>query len=233
MDSDSILLQKVGDDLPLTVFFPGWATDYRMFDSMNLPTNRLFPLEPFSQGVHDELAACIRANGAAPVTLIGWSLGGFVAADFAGRFPELVNNLILCGVRIRYPAEQIEAARCGISDDKERFLTSFYRQCFLPAQKEDYQRFRGELMPYYLKEMTVDHLLTSLDYLAQIEMRADGLSAHPIFMVHGAQDVVAPVHEAVEIAENADNVQLRILQNAGHAAFSTAESMGIIRQCLR
>lgn len=232
MDSGSILLHKIGDGFPLTVFFPGWATDYRVFDDLDLPTNRLLPLEPFSQSIHEELAACIRDNGLDTVTLMGWSLGGFVAVEFAMRFPEMVSSLILCGVRLRYPAEQIETTRRGVLDDRERFLTSFYRQCFLPAQKEDYQRFRDELMPCYLNEMNADRLLASLDYLAQVEMNADCLPVHPICMIHGAQDIVAPVHEAIAIAESADSVQLQVLPDAGHAAFLTAESWGIVQQCL-
>ncbi|MHB9037695.1 MAG: alpha/beta fold hydrolase [Armatimonadota bacterium] len=232
MNSDKLVLQTVEDALPWTVFFPGWATDHRLFDNLDLPTNRLIPLEPFSPLVCDELAAFIRANGLAPVNIIGWSLGGFIAADFAGRFPELVGRLILCGVRFRYPAEQIEATRRGVLDDRERCLRSFYRQCFLPVQKEDYQRFRDELMPCYLKEMSVERLIASLERLAGVEMNADSLSNHPICLIHGDRDVVAPVDEAIAIAQNAANVQLHVLPNAGHAAFLTAESKGIIQKCL-
>lgn len=233
MDSNSILLRKIGKGLPLTVFFPGWATDHRVFDDLDLPTNRLLPLEPFSESIHDELANYIRTSELAPVTLMGWSLGGFVAAEFARQFPELVSQLILCGVRFRYSAEQIEATRRGILDNRERFLTTFYRQCFLPSQKEDYQRFRGELVQCYLNKMSTDCLLISLDYLAQVEMNADSLPIHPICMIHGDQDVVAPVYEAMAIAESAESAQLHIIPNAGHAAFLTAASKEILQRCVR
>lgn len=233
MNSDKLMPRTVGADLPWTIFFPGWATDHRVFDYLDLPTNRLIPLEPFTPHVGDELAAFIRANELAPINIIGWSLGGFVATDFARRFPKLVGHLILCGVRFRYSDEQIEATRRGVLDDRERFLKSFYRQCFLPAQKECYQRFYDELMPYYLDEMNTNRLIASLDYLAQAEINVDSLSNHSICLIHGAKDIVAPPEEAIAIAECVTNAQFHLLPNAGHAAFLTAESKGIIERCLR
>lgn len=233
MDSDNLLLQKIGEGLPLTVFFPGWATDFRVFDDMDLPTNRLFPLEPFSESIHDTLAHYLCTNGLIPVILAGWSLGGFIAAEFARQFPGMVRQLVLCGVRLRYPPEQIEATRHSVLNDRERFLTSFYRQCFLPAQKEDYHRLRDTVLSRYMSEMNTDHLLTSLDCLAQVEMSKDRLPGCPICIIHGDQDLIAPVHEAAAIAEGVDNAQLHIIPNAGHAAFLTEESKEIIQECLR
>ena len=232
MDSGSILLQKVGDDLPMTVFLPGWATDYRVFDSMDLSTNRLFPIDPLSPSLCGELSAFIRAHGLAPVALMGWSLGGFVAVDFARSCPDLVSDLLICGVRRHYPVQQIDATRRSILDNRERFLASFYRQCFLPAQKDDYHWFRDQLLGRYVEEMDADHLLTSLDYLAQVRMEADSLPARPICMIHGYLDLVAPVHEAEALAKEAGNVQLSVLPNAGHAAFLTTEARLVIERWL-
>lgn len=233
MNSDSFLMREVRGASDSTVFFPGWATDFRVFDNLDLPTNRLLPLDPFSRGLPDELAAHIRAKGLGCVTLIGWSLGGFVGVDFARRFPELVSRLILCGVRQRYPADQIEAMRRGILDDKERALASFYRQCFLPARKKDYQWFRDELAPHYFKEMSIGHLVESLDCLAQAGISPESLPSHPICMIHGDRDIVAPVSEAAAIAEGAGNVELHIMRDTGHAAFLTQDSQEVIRQWLR
>lgn len=54
----------------------------------------------------DQVAAAIRAEGAVPVDLVGYSLGAEVAAAVAARDPELVGRLVLVAGWVRADARQ-------------------------------------------------------------------------------------------------------------------------------
>ncbi|MHB9026944.1 MAG: alpha/beta fold hydrolase [Armatimonadota bacterium] len=208
-------IHDIGADRTL-VLLPGWATDARIFAGLEIRYNTIMPqvrerktgtvpffrrfsgkwgLSPFFAA----LATLLR-DRTTPTTLVGWSLGGFAAADFARQYPELVSRLILVGVRHRFPLEQIAARRQALREDRARCLADFYRQCFLPAQRADFRRFHAELEPAYLREFSAEALEAGLDYLETVELSAETLPACPITLVHGEQDIIAPVEEARELA---------------------------------
>ena len=196
------------------LLLPGWATDERVFGGVGAGFDRLLP-PGFVTGPEVE-SGCERLDGAAVV--VGWSLGGFAAADFAARHADSVEKLVLIGVRRRYPREEIERVRRALTADREACLRRFYRECFLPAQREDFRRFRAELMPVYLDEMGTERLQEGLDYLEWAEIDPAALPAGKTVIVHGADDAVAPVEEARTLAAEA-GVELRVVDGAGHAAF--------------
>ncbi|HEY3415443.1 MAG TPA: alpha/beta hydrolase [Armatimonadota bacterium] len=230
MTSADWIIRDIGAPRTL-VLLPGWATDARIFASLNIAYNIITPKVrssaaspewnegegasllsresritrlPQTTGTRryykpDSLASLLQEL-ATPVTLCGWSLGGFAAADFARQYPELVSKLILIGVRRRFPPELIAARRQALREDRPRCLSDFYRQCFLPAQRSDFRRFRAELELAYLQDFSTDDLEAGLDYLASVELSAEALSACPTVLVHGEQDVIAPISEARELA---------------------------------
>lgn len=153
--------------------------------------------------------------------LLGWSLGGYAAAWFARCYPELVARVILAGVRPHYPAAQLAAMRDALTRDRAACLTTFYRQCFLPAQRTDYRRFRTELEPAYQAEFPTDALLAGLDYLEASMLAPASLPPVPTTLVHGAQDVIAPIKETRRLADES-GLPMRVVPDAAHAVFLTA-----------
>jgi len=206
------------------VLLPGWATDARIFDGLNLPGDVIRPCGLLT-GEIDSLAEFLMKQGCAPVLLLGWSLGGFAAAQFASRHPALVERVVLVGIRRRYPAGQIEEMRQVLREDRARCLAGFYRQCFLPAQREDYRRFRATLEPAYLAECSDAELLQGLEYLETVALEPDDLPPG-VAIVHGARDVIAPVIETRRLAGDAGAI-LHVLPGAGHAAFLAEEFLSL------
>lgn len=202
------------------VLLPGWATDARIFGGVDLPGDVIRP-RGLLTGEISSLTEFLQGHGCPPVTLLGWSLGGFAAADFARQHPALVERVVLVGIRRRYPATQLEEMRRALRQDRARCLAGFYRQCFLPAQREAYRRFRATLEPAYLAEFAEAELLEGLDYLATAALEPATLPSS-VVMVHGAQDIIAPPAEARWLAEDA-GVDLHVLPGAGHAALLTDE----------
>jgi pimeloyl-ACP methyl ester carboxylesterase len=198
----------------------GWATDARIFDSLDLPGDVVRPRGMLTGDI-DSLAEFLQRQGCAPALLLGWSLGGFAAARFACRHPALVERIVLAGIRRRYPARQLEEIRRALREDRARCLAGFYRQCFLPARREAYRRFRAALEPAYLAELSAAELLAGLDYLERVALEPEDIPPGTT-IVHGAGDLIAPAAEAQWLAGEAGAV-LHLLPGAGHTVFLAEE----------
>ena len=203
------------------VLLPGWATDARIFAGLAGDSNVVTP-QGLLTGAAEGLADVLVEIGAGPVLLLGWSLGGYAAADFARRYPELVERVVLASIRPHYPDEQIAAMRQALEQERASCLTTFYRQCFLPAQRAHYRQFRATLESAYLAEWNTAELLAGLDYLAEAELTPATLPACPTTLVHGAQDVIAPFAEALRLGEEA-GMTVQVVADAAHAVFLAEE----------
>ncbi|MBF0544591.1 MAG: alpha/beta hydrolase [Candidatus Riflebacteria bacterium] len=208
---------------PDVVVFPGWATDYRIFENLHLEANLIFPPDPFEEGIEERLATYFVKNKIGKATILGWSLGGFISARFAKSYPGLVKNLVLCGMRPEYPHELIEETRRKLLADRDGFLKNFYRQCFLPAQKSDYNEFHKYLLSQYLAEMDNSQLSASLELLGKLKLEYENPGPFPSFLIHGFRDVVAPVQEMENFILKAQWVTLKVLINSSHAVFLNPE----------
>ncbi|MHB9131310.1 MAG: alpha/beta fold hydrolase [Armatimonadota bacterium] len=213
------------------VLLPGWATDIRIFGDWVTDDDLVTP-QGMLTGELVGLADFLTGLGGKPVVLVGWSLGGFAAAEFACRHPHLVAQLVLVGIRQRYPAAPATALRDAVAQDPRSALPDFYRRCFLPAQREDYRQFRRTLEPAYLEEFATDDLLAGLDYLLAATLTPAALPPCPTTIIHGAQDYFAPVEEARQLGEEA-GVPVHVLPDISHAVCSTAAGRRAIEECCR
>ena len=206
--------------VPSMVLLPGWATDSRIFG--DFPTGIAAVRVSGAlraEGFADRLAAFLDAVAAGSVTVIGWSLGGFLAAEFAARHPLRVRSLVLVGVRRRYLPSEVEPIRLALLRDRRSCLSDFYTHCFFPSRMKECRLFRSELQEEYIREMDEDALLSGLDYLERTVFPVDLLSSCPVKIIHGEKDVVAPAAEAKELARAIDAATFCLLPGAPHAAF--------------
>ena len=209
----------VGEGDPSMVLLPGWATDGRIFEGA-LPGVRAVTtglLRP--EGFAPRLAAFLDRAARGPVTVVGWSLGGFLAAEFAREYPERVRRLVLVGIRRAYPEAEMAAFLRSLSSVPDGCLTGFYARCFYPSQIPAYRRFRGRLQEAYLREMDVGALREGLSFLAGAKLSGGTLPACPVAIVHGVDDVIAPFAEAEDVARECGNATFHPLPGAAHAAF--------------
>ena len=204
---------------PSMVLLPGWATDGRIFEGVlpGVTAVTTGPLRP--EGFSRRLAAFLDRTARGPVTVVGWSLGGFLAAEFAREYPGRVRRIVLVGIRRAYPEEDIGAVRHSLSADPGGCLSGFYAQCFYPSHLPAYRRFRAGLQAAYLREMDGGVLRDGLSYLAGAKLSGETLPACPVAIVHGEKDVVAPLAEAEGIAGEGGNASFHPLPGAAHAAF--------------
>lgn len=200
------------------VLIPGWAADYRIFDSLNLRFNYLLPLDfsPFS--FEDNLLNTLEERRIDRVSLFGWSLGGFLSAEFAAKHPNLVEELILVSIRKKYKEKEIAGIKELLKKSKRGYLYKFYIQCF--SRKISLSWFKKTLLKTYCEEFDLEYLLRTLDYLAKMRINTRELAGiERIKIIHGESDRIAPIDEAGEVQEAIANAELIIIKDSGHIPF--------------
>lgn len=232
MDSSIFSIDKQSPDFPYVVMLPGWGHDWRTMSLCKVNANRIYVHGNLSPALLPRLANFLKRSRLSPVSIIGWSLGGFAAVDFADLYPDLVESLILVGIRRRYNPEEIQASREELLRDKKAFLEGFYKRNFLPAQKRDWEAFKSELMPAYIEQMDINDLMQGLDYLAASSIDEQSLAMHSTVIVHGRRDLIAPVDDICNLAEGA-GVPIHVFNDASHAAFLHRDFSGVVDQWLK
>jgi pimeloyl-ACP methyl ester carboxylesterase len=209
------------------LMLPGWATDWRIFRGLHPDINLVSPRSSLPEHYMDAARGFLQQTDSEPLILAGWSLGAFAAVELARSEPDRVDGVILVGVRRTYPDEEIEAVRTRLKKNREGCLKRFYRECFLPPQKEDYKRFRSGLMEAYLEEMEEPALAAGLDYLSEQELTLADPPPCKTLLVHGGNDAVAPLPEARWLSDRWERGQILVV-GAGHAAFLSPEFEAVL-----
>lgn len=232
MNDGGFLFQPENRDRAL-VLLPGFATDYRIFEGLTHNASRIFPFNVAPRRLVEQLSRYLQGAGIGRVTFIGWSMGAFLASDFAERYPEFVERMVLVGARKRYDRDALNLFEKTLRENPKQCLQEFYAQCFLPTQRSAYKRFRETLLLPYLREMDDQRLIEGLEYLHDAEIRPNRLPPRPVTFVHGAHDVIAPVAEVRELAAGIPGASLRVLPNASHAAFLTEDFISLLEEIVR
>ncbi len=200
------------------VLIPGWATDYRIFDSLDIEFNYLLPLEFSPFGFEKSLLSALKEYKICKISLWGWSLGGFWAAKFAAKYASLLDELILVSIRKKYKAQEIAGMELRLKKNREECLYQFYRRCFYG--ENGWQRFRDNLLESYLQELNLDYLFTTLGYLKAQELNPQALKEiRKIKIIHGEFDRIAPSEEARDIKRNLPQAKFISIRDAGHIPF--------------
>ncbi|NTV12713.1 MAG: alpha/beta fold hydrolase [Desulfobulbaceae bacterium] len=205
------------------VFLPGWGFDGRITSLAAPPRSWLTTSHPAGPAdILAELDETLTRFGIESIVLVGWSLGAYLALDFAADHPEKVSALYLLAGRDYWPPAEIEAIRQGISADQDGFLSSFYRKCFL-GYRQAGQAFRERLEEQYLATLSPEILNAGLDYLNDMRLaprlqRLAGLDL-PIYLLEGAKDIIAPPADAPAIA----GPFRQLFRHGGHPLFLEAD----------
>lgn len=198
---------------------PGWASDVRIFSRLDLKYNYLLVTKIRPSCFTEDAGQALEERALEKVSLFGHSLGGFLAKDFLLAFPRKVDELFLSGIRKRYVREEIAGVAERVKKNKAAFLRRFYADCFAEEDKE-WLWFKENLLKAYLEEMRLEGLLEGLDYLSNVSLEPKDLQgAKKLIIYHGAEDKIAPLKEASEIAKGVPHARFIVVPNAGHMVF--------------
>ena len=200
------------------VLLPGWATDYRIFSSLDLDFNYILPVDFCPYGFEQSFEKLVSSENIKKVSLFGWSMGGFTAARFAAKHQSLIDELILVGVRKKYISGELNLIKQHLNNSKKGFLYKFYNQCF--STKEDMSWFKKNLLKDYCRGLELDYLLKTLDYLAESELTVELLKdMKKLKIIHGVLDEVAPIDEVLSLKDNLPKALFTAVKGAGHLPF--------------
>jgi len=203
---------------PPLLFLPGWGFSGQVLDLAEQLSPWVRPDTPLDPATAlPEILAFLTQHHLETIHLVGWSMGAFLAFDFACAFPGKVASLTLLGMRAFWPPSEIEAIHQGLATDSQAFLRDFYRKSLLGYKKEA-RRFVAEQQEALMASLDMQLLARGLDYLAQWRLPVHALQC-PVSCWHGRRDIIAPVAERVVIP----GARTLIIEHGGHALFLDRE----------
>jgi pimeloyl-ACP methyl ester carboxylesterase len=207
----------------------GWATDSNIFDRLDIPFNYILP-ENIPPERIDEAFNCFSKNiNQAPINILGWSMGGFIAVDLVARHPRAFDEIILAGIRRGYNENDINYVRGCLKKNAKAYLYRFYGKLFSKTEKEHEKWFKENLLKKYLDNPDLPYLFSGLDYLAGKELKTDSLKGLKVIFVHGENDNIASLEEAELLAGSLPAAKFVSIKGAGHFPVLREEFRNIFR----
>jgi pimeloyl-[acyl-carrier protein] methyl ester esterase len=253
--------REIGAGRPL-VLLHGWSMSHAVFSELadllagdfrlllpDLPGHGASdPVDPCSLiSFSKVLSAWLKSIDLASVDLLGWSLGGQVALQFAADFPSYVRRLLLISTTPRFcssddwtaglPAGELRALRKGL---QKRYLATmgeffdlqFEGETITVERRQEILRFA--VRPVGLPEP--DLALQTLNLLGQEDLRPllDSICQSALLM-HGENDLIIPHPAGQYLSEQLTHARLVSFPGIGHAPFLSCPERvsGLVREfCL-
>lgn len=202
------------------LLIPGFMLDQSMWDDLitYLPATWKIQTVDLAGGSSiQSIAQHITENAPDSFVLIGFSLGGYIAREIAGRYPERVSALIIIASSLREDtALQItrkqEMVRAVSVSTFSGFSQNIIAKSLHPARSKDLQLINK------IREMGVHLGYKSL--VTQSALRRDLIPTTniqcPTLVIAGADDKLRSLEESIEIQTNIQNSVLDIIEDTGH-----------------
>ena len=159
--------------------------------------------------------------------VLGASFGGFIALEFALRFPEKVEKLILActtagGKNHFKPAVEISRS---FTPNPEYTLGEHIRHFFRPAFTEKFNREHADIVEKVCR-LREQNTVSEATYAAQLQTAfsfdvADKIEhiKHKTLVITGDQDNLVPMRNSLNLAEKIPNAELKIIEDGSHMIF--------------
>ncbi len=216
-----VFINSLGTDLRIwDAVLPQFATDYRIIrhDKRGHGLSDC-PAPPFTIQQHaDDLAGLLDALQVEQAILVGISVGGMIALDFAARFPARVSRLVLCDTapKIGTPEmwnERIDTLRAnGMAHLGEVILSRWFAPRFAAEQPAAYRGYYHMLtrtpVAGYMGACAAIRDADLWPYVAQIQM--------PTLVLCGAEDLATTPETAAQMATALPNAACQLIADAAH-----------------
>ncbi len=176
-----------------------------------------------------DMEALLDALGVERATVVGWSMGGFVAQALAQRAPQRVEALALLatdpGAGAVYAEPQIWSQltdRSGSAREQaSRLIPLLFPAGLAPIIDEQF----GELIAAARAAMSpaaLDAQETAMRAWHEDGAQPDGAATDPprVVVVHGGEDVVIPAANAERLAARWPGARVELVEGAAHAVMA-------------
>ncbi len=220
MENQLILLNPKNQKGELLIFVPGWACDWTLTksDLLALEPPILVIDQPNPWTLSPLLISFLRDFPVKKIRLWGFSMGATWAWEFARQFPNLIQELVVIGLRPHYPnCPQIATY---LKKNRSAYLKKFYQASFQDTHENDL--FFSSFWNHHSQKNTLDYLLSTLDYLEKTHLIALNNPSFPTTVIHGTKDQIAPIKEA-RMLNDATLNSLFFPLDTGHIPFLSPE----------
>lgn len=161
-------------------------------------------------------------------SILGTSFGGFVAQDFALRYPERLNKLILActsfGGKNHVLPSNFEVLTAFISTENLNSADRI-RKFMIPAFTKDFVENHFEIVEKTC-QLREQNEVPETVYLQQLqaattfdtEAKVSNIKAETL-IITGDSDQVVPMQNSLNLANLIPNAKLEIIENCGHLFF--------------
>ncbi|MFT4126136.1 MAG: alpha/beta hydrolase [Gordonia sp. (in: high G+C Gram-positive bacteria)] len=196
-----------------------------------------FTIADLARDAYQVLQAC----GVNRAAVVGLSMGGMIAQEFAIRYPEVVDELILCGTRPPTPEHILpDLARMtsllgspSSGEDLPAFLTEIWGPMTGPGFPEAHPEVIEELV-----EQIAARVTPRAGMIAQARALWSWHGAHrlarikaPTTVIHGDRDPLMPVGNGMRLARLIPGARYVELPGVGHLV--PQEAGAVITAALR
>ncbi|MFK8257984.1 alpha/beta fold hydrolase [Erwinia sp. AnSW2-5] len=224
--------------MPL-VLLPGLMCDAGLWQRMRPELENIGPLTfgDLSQGsTVEEMADAVLVNCPPQFTLVGFSMGGFVARAIARRVPQRVQRLILIATSSEADDPMQAELKAAVAEMLQRTRGPFRGlgqraiELSLSREHESDPQLKQQILDMSLR-------LGRDTYIRQLLMARDSDSARlnaircPTLVVAAADDRMRTLTESQALAEAIPGASLAILHDSGHML--PLEQPGPLAACLR
>jgi pimeloyl-ACP methyl ester carboxylesterase len=207
VDGFELYYESEGDGEPL-LLIPGFASGRSLWQKQVGPLARHFRVISFDpRGVAqsdkpdgeqtigllaDDVAALLNFLRIERAHIVGVSFGGFVAQEFALRYPQMTQRLVLCCTSFGGPNHVVP---------EPQIMNDIMQPRAAGDVSEDMYRVQLQAAVKFNVE----------DRLAAIKS--------PTLIVSGDADVIVPVQNSYNLARQIPNAELRLVSGGGHTFF--------------
>ena len=183
---------------------------------------QLFDIETLA----DDAAQVIEILGIEHASVMGWSMGGFIAQAFAVKYPDRVHKLVLLSTdpggteadlaSPRVWSELLDAS--GTPDEQARRL---FFLLFPTDVAEPFHRQFGGIVAAARAQLSAE--LLHRQAAAMDAWHRNGLTSQlrnlrmPVLIATGTEDIVIPASNALKLANSIPNAWLAQFPHGGHA----------------
>jgi pimeloyl-ACP methyl ester carboxylesterase len=205
---------------------PRLVTDHTVITFDNRGTGRSeAPPGPYSiDGMADDAAALVDHLGLGPVAAVGWSLGGSVLQSMLIRHARVLSRAVLLNAFPSYTPVQdawldagLALRHAGVDPVAIGIMGMPWGFTGRTLADHDAAAAQAELARKDPHPTTVEGFAAQAAGLRVYDSRPGLPSANtPTLVLAGAEDVLTPVSQSVEIAELMPGATLRVLPRGGH-----------------
>jgi pimeloyl-ACP methyl ester carboxylesterase len=175
----------------------------------------------------DDVAHLLQTIGIASAHIVGASFGGFVAQEFALKYPSMTRKLVLCCTSFGGPNHIVPAPETLMALASTKGLNSEdrMRENLLLAFTPEFVKTRGAEVVHIVHLRATNDVPEHI-YLSQlqaamnfnVESRLSEITC-PTLVMSGDADVIVPVQNSRNLAAKIPGAQLQIIEGGSHTFF--------------